>query len=225
MRIARIGGAAAEHHRDEVTIVALDRGDDIEAGIMDVAGLDAVDAGNAAEQMIVVAHLLAAELESPRGEVAVILWKAVVDGSPDDGLVARGGDLLVVGQAGGVVIGGVRHAERARLGGHQPGEIGFISGKGFGHDDRHVVGRLGDDGADGGLDPDRLARLEPQLGRRLRGGMGRHRHFGRHLDLARLQPLEQQIERHDLGQRGRMARTVGVGRLHHRAGIGVHHDR
>ena len=82
-RIARIGGAAAEHHRDEVTIVALDRGDDIEAGIMDVTGLDAVDAGNAAEQVIVVAHLLAAELESPRGEVVVILRKAVVDGYRD----------------------------------------------------------------------------------------------------------------------------------------------
>ena len=47
----------------------------------------------------------------------------------------------------------------------------------------------------------------------------------RHLDLARLQPLEQQVERHDFGQRGGMARAVGVGRLQHRAGIGVHHDR
>ncbi len=133
--------------------------------------------------------------------------------------------LLVVGQAGGVVVGGVVHAERMRLGGHQLGEFGFIAGKRFGHHHRHVVGRFGHDGADRGSNFDALARLQAQLGGRLRGGVLGHRHFGRKLDLARLQPLEQQIERHDLGQRSRMARAVGVARLHDGAGIGVHHDR
>ena len=55
--------------------------------------------------------------------------------------------------------------------------------------------------------------------------MRRDLHFGRHFDLARFQPLEQQIERHDLCQRGGVARTVGIGRLQYGAGIGVHDDR
>ena len=43
-------------------------------------------------------------------------------------------------------------------------------------------------------------------------------------ELAGFELLEQQIERHDLGQRGRMADGVGIGRMQHLAGIGVDHD-
>ena len=52
-----------------------------------------------------------------------------------------------------------------------------------------------------------------------------HRQLGVELDLALLQPLEQQIEGHDLGERSGMARSVGIGRLHDRAGIDVDDDR
>ena len=57
------------------------------------------------------------------------------------------------------------------------GEVGFAAAERFGDDDRDVVGRFGDDGADRGFDLDGLARLEAELGRRLRGGVGRDRHF------------------------------------------------
>ena len=123
------------------------------------------------------------------------------------------------------MVAGMVHAERMRLGGHQPGEFRLVAAQRLGHDHRHVIGRFGDDGADRGFHLDALTRLQAELGRRLRGGVRGDRHFRRHLDLAGLQPLEQQIERHDLGQRGRMTRAVGIGRLHHGARIGVHHDR
>ena len=43
--------------------------------------------------------------------------------------------------------------------------------------------------------------------------------------LAGFDLLEQQIERHDLGERGRMPQRVGVGGVQHAARIGVDHDR
>ena len=44
-------------------------------------------------------------------------------------------------------------------------------------------------------------------------------------ELAGFQPLEQHVERHDLGERCRMADRVGVGRMQDRAGVGIDHDR
>ena len=70
----------------------------------------------------------------------------------------------------------------------------------------------------------RLAGLEAELGRRLFGGVLRHVHFGVELHLAGFETLEQQIERHDLGERGRMAAGVRIGGLQHGAGIAVDDD-
>ena len=44
------------------------------------------------------------------------------------------------------------------------------------------------------------------------------------LNLARFRALEQQIERHDFGERCGVAWTVGIGRLQHGAGVGVDDD-
>ena len=49
-RVAAAGAAAAQHHGDEVAVAAVHRGHEVEAGGADVAGLDAVDAFDAAEQ-------------------------------------------------------------------------------------------------------------------------------------------------------------------------------
>ena len=153
-----------------------------------------------------------------------VFREAVLDRAAEHRLVARGGDLLVVRQAGGVVVIGVHHAECARLAVIMPREVALAAAERFGHHHRDVVGRLGDDGLDGVLDLDRLAGPQAELGGRLLGGVLGDLHFARELDLAGLQALEQQIKRHDLGERGRVARAVGVGLLQHRAGIGVDHD-
>ena len=70
-----------------------------------------------------------------------------------------------------------------------------------------VVGRFGDQRIDDRLDADRSAGLDAELGRRLRRGMRGERHLGRLLDLARGEPLEDQVERHHLGERRRVARA------------------
>ena len=49
-------------------------------------------------------------------------------------------------------------------------------------------------------------------------------HFGVELHLAGFEPLEQQIERHDLGERGRMAAGVGIVGGKRRAGIAIDDD-
>ena len=49
--------------------------------------------------------------------------------------------------------------------------------------------------------------------------------IGAEFDLAGLEPLEQQIERHDLGERCRVTRAVGAVFVQHRAGIGIDDDR
>src|SRR2546430_9445828 len=69
-----------------------------------------------------------------------------------------------------------------------------------------------------------LAGLEAELGRRLVGGVLRHVHFGVELHLARFETLEQEIKRHDLGERGGVAAGVRVAGLQHGAGIAVDDD-
>ena len=78
------------------------RGDEVEAGRAGVAGLDAVDAFDLAEQVIVVADRLAVIDEGRRREIVVVAREALLDGAAEQRLVARRGDLLVVGQAGGI---------------------------------------------------------------------------------------------------------------------------
>ncbi len=105
-------GAAAHHHRDQRASVAMHGGQQIEAGGAGVAGLDAVDAVDAAEQVIVVADHLAVVVELVRREIVEVFGKALLQRAAEHGQVARGGDLLVVGQARGVAIDRARHAER-----------------------------------------------------------------------------------------------------------------
>ncbi len=117
------------------------------------------------------------------------------------------------------------HAERVGLLRHQLGESVLAAAEIFGDDDGGVVGGSGDDAFDRVLDRDGLPGLEAELGRVLLGGMLGNRQRRIELDLAGVETLEQQIERHHFGQRGRMAQSVGIGRLQHRAAIAVDHDR
>ncbi len=95
----------------------------------------------------------------------------------------------------------------------------------FGDDDGGVVRGLGDDALDRVLDRDGLAGLEFELGRRLLGGVFGDFERRIELDLAGVEALEQQIERHHLGQRGRMPQCVRVRCLQDGAAIAVDHDR
>ena len=221
--IARAAGAAAEHDADQMAVAALDRGDEVEAGGAGETGLDAVDALDAAEQLVVIADRLAAIVEAVGREVPVVAREAVLDGAAERGLIARRGDLLGIGQAVRVAIGRAVHAERARLARHQLGELVDVAGDRFGDHHRGVVGRAGDEALDCVLDLHGRLRAGPAWSAPARRRFG-DRHHGVELHLAGLEPLEQQVERHDLGERGRKALRVGVVRLQRRAGVGVDDD-
>ena len=64
--VARPAAAASHHDADQMAVAAAHRGHEIEARRTGVAGLDAVDALDAAEQVIVVADRLAVVVERGR---------------------------------------------------------------------------------------------------------------------------------------------------------------
>ena len=108
---------------------------------------------------------------------------------------------------------------------HQLGESVLAAAEIFGNDDGGVVGGSCHDALDRVFDRDGLAGLEVELGRLLFGGVFGNLQRRIELDLAGVEALEQQIERHDFGQRGRMAQRVGIGCLQYRAAIAVDDDR
>ncbi|OIQ70592.1 hypothetical protein GALL_477940 [mine drainage metagenome] len=174
--------------------------------------------------MIVVRDRMAAKGERHRRKVAIIAGKAVLNGAAKGRLIARRRHLIVVRQTGRIAIDRLGHPERARLAGHQLGEIILVARNGFGDHDGGVVGRARHQSLDGVFDADGLARAQSEFGRRLIGGVLGHLHFGIELHLAGIEALEQQIKRHDLGERGGMAARVGIIRRKRRAGVAVYND-
>ena len=175
------------------------RGHEIEAGGSGVAGFDTIDAFDVAEQAIMVADRMTAVVERHSREVAVIPRKTVLDGAAQCRLIPRRRYLIVVGQAGGIAIDSPRHAQRARLARHLPGEIAFIAGDGLRDDDGSVVGGTRHQSLDGILYADGLTGAQAEFGGSLLGGVRRNFHFSTERHLAGVEALEQQIKRHDLG--------------------------
>ena len=70
-----------------------------------------------------------------------------------------------------------------------------------------------------------LAGPEAELARRLQRGVLRHREAALRRESAALEVLEEDVERHHLGERGGEAPGVGVPLVEHPAGRGVDHDR
>ena len=116
--VARAGGAAAQDDADQRAAVLVHRGHQVEAGGVGVAGLDAVDAVDLAEQMVVIADDFAGVVEFVRREIMEILREFFLHGLRQDREVMRRGELLGVGQAGSVAVKRARHAEFVGLLGH-----------------------------------------------------------------------------------------------------------
>jgi hypothetical protein len=174
--------------------------------------------------MIVVADGLATERERADREIFVIAREAFLHGASERRLIAGRGHLRRIGQAGSVLVDGAAHAERLRLARHQSGKRVLVAGDGLRHHHGGIVRRTRDHSLDGVFDRERAAGLEAELGRHLSGGFLRDLELAVELELAGLELLEQQIERHDLGERRRMALRIRIGRMQHRAGIGVDDD-
>jgi hypothetical protein len=99
VRVALGRGVAAEDDSDDVPAVAVNRGDEIKARRAGVPGLDAIDATDNTEQMIVVAHRRAVIDELLRREIFIVVRKTLLDCAPEQRLVLCGGDLIVIRQA------------------------------------------------------------------------------------------------------------------------------
>ena len=209
--VARSAAVATHHDADQMSVAAAYRGDQVEARGAGVAGLDAIDALDAAEQVVMVADGLAVVVEGLGREVAVIARKAVLDRAAEDRLVARGGDLLVIGQAGGVDIdraGSCRGRAPCASSSWQKSSssppIASAITTAASLAERVTMPLMASSTRM------RLTGTQAEFGGRLLGGVLGHRHLGIERHLAALEPLEQQIERHDLGQRGRVTRRVGI---------------
>src|SRR6516164_7032581 len=99
---------------------------------MSVTGLDAVDALDLAEKVIVIAHRLTVIGERRSGEVTVLAWKPLLDRASEQGLIARRCQLPVIGQARGVEINRSAHSECVGLLRHHVSELALATADSLG---------------------------------------------------------------------------------------------
>ena len=97
---------------------------------------------------------------------------------------------------------------------HQTTKRTFGAADVLGNNNGNIISRAGHDRLDRILDVDRGAGADAELRRFHRCGMGGHlqRRVEAHPPGFKL--LEQQIERHDLGEGRRMAQRIRIGRVH-----------
>ena len=163
LRIARTACGATHDDSDDLTAITFHGGDQIEAGGVDVAGLDAAHARNCAQKAVVVAVGAALVGEGTGLEQLEMLRETVLNGAPKGCHVARGGALTGIRQAMRVLEGGLAHADLAGRTGHAVGKAGFGAADILGDDGGHVVGRLGHQRQDRILDLNRGARPQAKL--------------------------------------------------------------
>ena len=127
-----------------------------------------------------------------------------------------------VGEAAGIGVDRLAHAQLARLGRHQSGEILFGAAHLLCQCHGDVVGGLYRHNLDRVLYRERLAGREAQLRGTLAGGVGRDHHPVVRTEPPGLERIEHQIEGHDLRDGGRVSdrgRLLGIEDL---VGAGVH---
>ena len=148
-------------------------------------------------------------------EQIVILGKIIKHVTTKDRHVARRGHMPLGCQPVHVLEGRARHAHRGG-GAVHPAGIGRL-GPFDGHSDGmgRVIGRFDRRGTNQITQLDFLTGAQSQLAGRLGCGLARDRHIGVKTDLAPLDGLKRDIERHHLGQRGRMQSGVGILGMEH----------
>ena len=212
---------ASEHNRDDAAVAALDRGQKVEARSPCIAGLDTVHALDPAQQVVVIGHAGAAIAELVGRKIGVIPGETLLNGPAEDREIACGGDLFVIGQAGGIGIMRSAHAQHVGLGSHHLGKMVLAAAQGFGDGDGNIVGRFGDDGLDGVFDGDGGTRPQTELRGCHRGCVGRNGDLVAEPHAALFQLFEKQVERHHLGDRGGMAQLVFCIGIEDPARIGI----
>ena len=191
-----------------------------------IAGLDAVRALIGRQEPAVGAgHRLDADIGGGAREQVVILRVVVEQVPPQCGHVPRGGQVPFGGQPVHILEMRARHAQR--LGGavHPGGEGLFRPRDRFAQRGGGVVRGFDGGGADQVAQSHLRAFAEPDFRRRLGRGIAGDRHETVEGNLAMLDRLEHDVERHHLGERGRVQPRIGVAFVQHLSGSRVHHQR
>ncbi len=218
-------GPAAEYRRDDPLVAALGRGDEVEARRVGIAGLDPVGALIGVEE----APVGGIDLGDPRigraaREDVVVLGVVVEEMPPERDHVARRRHVSLPRQAVGVDEGGLGHAKRLGRAVHARREGAFRPFDRLADRGRGIVGRLDGGGADQVAKRDLLARPQPELRGRFGRRVLRDRDLAVERDLATLHRLEGDVERHHLGQGGRIEPGIGILGMQHLARPHVHHQ-
>src|SRR5262249_11303399 len=103
-RIAAPRGGASKHDGYEVATFAVNRGDQVIARGLSIAGLYTVNPFDRPEQPGVIADGLAVKAEGASLRIRSVPWEAFLDGAPESGLVARSRDLFIIGETGGISV-------------------------------------------------------------------------------------------------------------------------
>ena len=174
--------------------------------------------------MVVISDRHAAILVMCLGKQRILGGKIAQHGARQHGDIARCRGVIGVGQARCVVETRIHHAEPAGRRRHPLGKSGFAAADMFGQRDRNIIGALGGDHAEGIAHADRSANAQAQFRWRLAPGAARDAEFVVQLQPAGGHFLERNIERHHLGDGGRIADFVGTARIQNFAGAVVDQD-
>ena len=158
-------------------------------------------------------------------EVMVVLRKILMHAQSQRGLVTCGRFLRAVRKARRIPVGCACHAKLARLFGHDLGEIRFGTGNECAGGRGDVVGGACHKGKNGIFHPDRLTGAQAQFRWRLIGAALGHGNARIKRYLALFELFEKQVQRHHLGQGGRVAQFVGIARIDDLARMGIHDQR
>ncbi len=222
---AGVAGRSAEHHRDQPFAAPRGGGDEVVAGGTDEAGLEAVGAGIAADQLVEILRDPAAVTN--RGNVhEIFVFRQIANDRPrQHRQIARRGDLAVGGQTVGVDVTCLRHAELLRGLVHFRRETIDRTADALGQHHGHVVGRLHQHHLQRVIDRDLRARPEPHLRGRLRSCDRRYREQRIERKTSFLDGLERDVGRHQFGDGCRIPRMGRVLGLQHLSGIGLDHQK
>ena len=86
------------HHRDDVLLITADLRYQVVSRSLRITGLDPVNTLHLAEQGVVIVHLGSLIAEARSRKILIVDGKAVLDGTAENDLVARGRYLLLGGQ-------------------------------------------------------------------------------------------------------------------------------
>ena len=205
--------------------IAHRRGREIEARRIDETSLDAVEPGIPVEQVIVVAHLVAAEREGARAEIPAFARELAVERQSELRDVARRRALVRIGEPGGVDINRRVHPELTRFRSHLRREPRFAAAQRFGQHDGRVIRRFRHDAEDQILHRYRFAGLETELRWRAACRVIRHLEILVEPQPSPVERLEGQIQRHHFRERCRRSRNVSVELVQDLSGLRIEHDR